>query len=140
MLDRLNASMNFYQQALDVRGQRQEVLSANIANADTPGYKARDFDFRSELDRALDQGPAAGAGGLSLNTTAEGHINGGAPGRAAVMDLAYRNAAQPSLDGNTVDMDVERAQFIQNAIHYQANLQILGNKIKGLKAAMQPVR
>ncbi len=140
MLDRLNASLNFYQQALDVRSQRQEVLAANIANADTPGYKARDFDFQAELDRVLSQGPAAGSGGLSLRTTAEGHIQGSAAAGAGALDLAYRRSAQPSLDGNTVDMDVERVEFIQNAIHYQANLQILGNKVKGLKAAMQPVR
>lgn len=138
MLDRLNASMSFYQTALDLRARRHEVLASNIANADTPGYKARDFDFKAELSRALSQGPGR-AGGLELKTTAPEHIAASAPAASGV-DLKYRVPAQPSLDGNTVDMNMERVEFIQNAIHYQANLQILGNRIKGLKAAMQPPR
>lgn len=139
MLDRLNASMAFYQTALDLRAQRQEVLAANIANADTPNYKARDFDFKAALNNALEQ--PGGSGGLTLATTAPGHIEASAPaGLGGAIDLKYRTPAQPSLDGNTVDMNVARVEFIQNALHYQANLQIMGNKIKGLKAAMQPVR
>lgn len=138
MIDKLNASLNFYQQALSLRANRQEVLSANIANADTPDYKARDFDFTAELDRALDQGRVAQPGGLSLKTTSARHMNASAAGSSGVQELAYRIPAQPSLDGNTVDMDMERVNFADNAVHYQADLQILGNKIKGLKTAMQP--
>lgn len=141
MLDRLEASLSFYKQALDLRDRRQGVLAANIANTDTPGYKARDFDFKAELNRVLEAAPGAGAaGGLAMQTTATGHIGGNAPGSIEGTQLAYRNAAQPSLDGNTVDMDVERVEFMNNAVHYRANLQILGSQIKGLRAAMQPER
>lgn len=147
MLDGLNASLAFYTQALDVRGRRQEVLAANVANSDTPNYKARDFDFKAELDRAMGSNAPAGSGGpggpggLALRTTAAGHIAGQAPGvSTGAATLEYRNPIQPSLDGNTVDMNVERVEFMENAVHYQANLQILGNQLKGLKSAMQPER
>ena len=141
MLDRLNASLSFYQNALDLRGQRQDVLASNIANSDTPGYKARDFDFKSALDRAVGA-QGSGAGNVSLATTAPGHIGTSAHVGQSVAGekLAYRNPSQPSLDGNTVDMDMERVAFMDNTIHYQANLQILGKQIKGLRAAMQPER
>jgi len=141
MLDRLDASLSFYKQALDMRDRRQDVLAANIANADTPDYKARDFDFRAELDRVLGASPnSSGAPGMGLNTTTPGHIGAAAPNSVDGTTMAYRNATQPSLDGNTVDMDVERVEFMNNAVHYRANLQILGNQIKSLRAAMQPER
>ena len=78
---------------------------------------------------------------MPLATTAAGHMGPQAPGSVgAGTELAYRNASQPSLDGNTVDMDVERVEFMDNAVHYRANLQILGNQIKSLRSAMQPER
>lgn len=142
MLNRLDASMDFYQTALALRAKRQQVLAANIANADTPNYQARDFDFKTALGRALKQpGRVDGPGGLALATTAPRHIHANAPhGSSDVIDLKYRIPAQASLDGNTVDMNVARVEFIQNALHYQADLQLLGNRIKGLKMAMQPAR
>lgn len=141
MIDRLEASLGFYKQALDLRDRRQDVLAANIANADTPGYKSRDFDFRGELDRVMGASPTNnGTPAVGLKTTASGHIGAQAPNSVEGTQMAYRNASQPSLDGNTVDMDVERVQFMDNAVHYRANLQILGNQIKSLRAAMQPER
>ena len=136
MIDRLAAALQFDQEALNLRHQRQQVLANNIANADTPNFKARDFDFASELSRAMDSGRPAG-GGLSLSTTAAGHIAGGS-GSAPVGDLLYRVPAQPSLDGNTVDMDVERTRFADNSVRYQAALTMLNGRIQGLKSAMQP--
>ncbi|MFP1679523.1 flagellar basal body rod protein FlgB [Alloalcanivorax sp. C16-2] len=134
MIDRLAAALNYDQEALGLRHQRQQVLANNIANADTPNFKARDFDFGRELSRAMDNG--GGEGGLALRTTAVGHIP--ARGRAsAVGDLLYRVPAQPSLDGNTVDMDVERVRFADNAVRYQAALSLLNGRIQGLKSAMQ---
>ncbi|MFP4137035.1 MAG: flagellar basal body rod protein FlgB [Halomonas sp.] len=133
MIDRLEASLNFHQQALGLRQERQQVLSSNIANADTPGYKARDMDFASELKRAVDSG---GQGGLALSRTAGRHLEGDAGG-AGSRDLLYRVPAQPSLDGNTVDMDVERSQFADNSVRYQSALTILNSRIQGLKKAMQ---
>ena len=140
MLDRLEASLSFYKNALDLRDKRQDVLSANIANSDTPGYKARDFDFRAELDRVLGSAGNNATPAVPLKTTSAGHMSAASPGSIDGTQLAYRNAYQPSLDGNTVDMDVERVEFMNNAVHYRANLQILGSQIKGLRAAMQPER
>lgn len=133
MIDRLAAALNYDQEALGLRHQRQQVLANNIANADTPNFKARDFDFGRELSRAMEGGPS---GGLSLRTTAAGHIpaNGGS---SAVGNLQYRVPAQPSLDGNTVDMDVERVRFADNSVRYQAALSLLNGRIQGLKSAMQ---
>ena len=136
MIDRLAAALQFDQEALNLRHQRQQVLANNIANADTPNFKARDFDFASELSRAMDSGRPAG-GGLSLSTTAAGHIAGGS-GSAPVGDLLYRVPEQPSLDGNTVNMDVERTRFADNSVRYQAALTMLNGRIQGLKSAMQP--
>ncbi|WP_456267400.1 flagellar basal body rod protein FlgB [Kushneria sp. AK178] len=137
MIDRLNASLNVFQQSLSLRAQRQEVLSANIANADTPGYKARDFDFKTELDRVVNQGRAEGQSGLSLSMTSSRHIPAQASGAMGGIDLMYRNPSQPSLDGNTVDMDMERVNFADNAVHYQADVQFLTSRLQGLKNAMQ---
>ncbi|MFP1682499.1 flagellar basal body rod protein FlgB [Alloalcanivorax sp. C16-1] len=136
MIDRLTAALNYDQQALGLRNERQKVLANNIANADTPGFKARDFDFGRELSRAMGPG-GAGDQGLALRTTAAGHLGGHGPARA-VDDLLYRVPDQPSLDGNTVNMDVERVQFADNSVRYQTALTLLNSRIQGLKSAMQP--
>ena len=115
MIDRLNDMLQFQTEALKLRGQRQELLSANIANADTPNYKAVDFDFAAALKSA--------AGG---SKTAEGGPV-----------LLYRNPSQPSLDGNTVEMDGERARFADNAIRYEAAVKFLNAQLKTMLAAMQ---
>lgn len=135
MIDQLEASLHFHQQALGLRQERQKVLTSNIANADTPGYKARDMDFASALKKAVEQG--GNAGGLALSRTSARHIEGqGLAG--ASRDLLYRVPDQPSLDGNTVDMDRERTQFADNSVRYQSALTILNSRIQGLKKAMQP--
>ena len=137
MIDKLAGYLDYHQEALGLRHERQKVLANNIANADTPNYKARDFDFSAELDRAMQSGGGR-EGGLSLATTSERHIPAQAPGGGGVHDLLYRVPEQPSLDGNTVDMDRERAAFADNALRYQANTTILTRKIQGIKGAMQP--
>jgi len=134
MTDRISDAFRFDQQALALRAQRQEVLSSNIANADTPGYKSRDFDFRDAMANALDARMRLPETRLAL--TSARHI----PGRAAVAqpaDLLYRQPLQPSLDGNTVDMDVERVEFADNAMRYQTGLTVLSGRIKSLLSAMQ---
>ncbi|WP_111414123.1 flagellar basal body rod protein FlgB [Billgrantia lactosivorans] len=136
MIDQLEAAFNYHQQALGLRQQRHQILASNIANADTPNYKARDIDFGSELKKAVEQGRSTG-GGLSLARTSERHLAGqamAAPGH----ELLYRVPDQPSLDGNTVDMDRERTQFADNAVRYQAALTMINSRIQGLKNAMQP--
>ncbi|ATH76984.1 MULTISPECIES: flagellar basal body rod protein FlgB [Halomonadaceae] len=142
MIDQLESAFNFHQQALGLRQARHQVLAANIANADTPNYKARDIDFASELQKAVDNGQAQlrQGGGLALSRTADRHLAGQGPAwqGSASTDLLYRIPDQPSLDGNTVDMDRERTQFADNAVRYQAALTIINSRIQGLKNAMQP--
>lgn len=117
-------------QALKIRGRRTEVLASNLANADTPGYKARDVDFESALKQA-------DAGGRTLTTTQPGHIRTGTGGGAAGGPLLYRVPLQPSQDGNTVDTQREQAAFSENAIRYQASLEFLGGRISSLVDAIK---
>ena len=135
MLDKLDAALQFGTEALNLRAQRQEILASNIANADTPGYQARDIDFASELNRALEKGRAQGSG-LSLEVTSARHI----PAQTATppsMDLLYRIPDQPSMDGNTVDMDRERTQFADNSLKYQTDLTLISSQIKGMMNVLQ---
>jgi len=134
MLNRLDDMLNFNTQALRIREQRQQVLASNIANADTPNYKARDLDFKTALQSAL-QGTSA-TDGTALATTAPGHLAGN-PGVAAEAGLLYRTPAQGSVDGNTVNMDAERAAFADNAVHYEFNLTRITQQIKTMMAAIQ---
>ncbi|MFI0473473.1 flagellar basal body rod protein FlgB [Halomonas sp. HMF6819] len=140
MFDQLESAFNFHQRALGLRQARHDVLAANIANADTPNFKARDIDFASELKKAVSAGaPAQQGGGVSLARTSERHIESqGRAWQSTSTDLLYRVPDQPSLDGNTVDMDRERSQFTDNALRYQAGLTIMNRRIQGLKNAMQP--
>lgn len=116
--------------ALNLRAYRQQVLASNVANSDTPNYKARDIDFSKELQRA--QG--AQVGNLNLSATSSGHMQVSA-GKMNAQTL-FRAAVQPSIDGNTVDMDVERAQFADNAIHYQFALEYLRDGFRKMQSAI----
>lgn len=118
--------------ALDLRAQRHQVLASNIANADTPGYKARDFEFGSAMQNAM-QGRSS-AGGVNMALTSTGHQRGnGMSGPAA---LQYRTETQSAVDGNTVDMDVERSSITDNALQYQILTQLINNKFQGLRSAI----
>ncbi|HNQ03475.1 MAG TPA: flagellar basal body rod protein FlgB [Thiobacillaceae bacterium] len=136
MLHKIDQETAFVRAALNLRARRQEVLASNLANSDTPNYKARDLDFASALRAAL-----GGKGGsLGLTRTQPGHLDGrGMPGEAMAA-LKYRAAVQPSLDGNTVDMDVERAHFTDNAMHYQFLLERTRSTFSTLKLALGPDR
>lgn len=117
-------------QAMNMRTQRHQVLASNIANADTPNYKARDFSFESAMQSAL----AGRDGGVALTRTATGHIAGGSNGAPAA--LLFRKETQSAVDGNTVDMDVERSQIAENALQYQIVAQLVSEKIKGMRNAL----
>lgn len=134
MLNRLDDMLNFHQQALKIRDQRQQVLASNIANADTPHYKARDLDFKSALQGALKG--AAAPGGVALTMSAPGHLSGN-PGSALEASLMYRTPAQGSVDGNTVDMDAERAAFADNSVRYEFNLNRISQQLSGLMTAIK---
>jgi len=135
MIDKLDAAFRFHREALHLRAQRQEVLAANIAHADTPNYKARDFDFGARLSDAVERGRAASS--VSMATTSSRHLAGQAQATASD-DLLYRVPHQSSLDGNTVEMDVERVAFADNALRYESNLTLINAKIKSLLSAVQP--
>ena len=135
MLNRLGASIDFQSQALLLRSERQRLLASNIANADTPGYQARDFDFRAALGAAT-----AAAGGAKLGDPIAPK-GGMAPGvgvpATQAPTMRYATPAQNNLDGNTVDMDVEQAQFAENAFYYEAGLTFLSGRIATLRSAIQ---
>lgn len=132
VVNKLDDSLAFQQRALALRAKRQQVLAGNIANADTPNYKARDFDFQATLQQTL---AGRQEGGVTLTTTSPRHLTG-ADGSAA-LTLGYRQPVQASADGNTVEMDVERTQFAENAFYYEAGLTFITNKIKSMLSAVQ---
>ncbi|MGE8691221.1 MAG: flagellar basal body rod protein FlgB [Achromobacter sp.] len=134
MLDRLNEDFRFFQQSLGLRAQRQEVLSSNIANADTPNYKARDFDFKTAMANAMEG--TMRLPDTSLSLTSARHIPAKAVSQGPT-ELLYRLPYQPSMDGNTVDMDIERVQFADNTLHYQSTMQLLSGRIRTMMAAIQ---
>lgn len=118
-----------HQNALQLRALRNEILSSNIANADTPGYKARDIDFKAAF-RQVQESPA------SLRTTDARHLPNPAS-TAAGTEVMYRLPMQPSVDGNTVEADVEQAQFAENTVRYRATLTFLSGTITGLRYAIK---
>ncbi len=154
MLAGMLDNLEYQGQALALRAQRQQVLASNIANADTPGFQARDFDFASALRQALSGGaaspakavasslggPAAAAPGAVASTGTAAH-----PGHlpvAASLDgsgprLAYRLPEQPSMDLNTVDLDRERANFADNAVRYEATLRFIDGGVRTMISAIR---
>jgi flagellar basal-body rod protein FlgB len=129
-----NIAQNFsvLSKAMDLRTQRHQVLASNIANADTPNYKARDIDFRGAMQGVLSGRGETGA--LTMAVTSAAHQIGG--GMSAPGLMQYRTETQSAVDGNTVDMDVERAQITDNALQYQILTQLISNKFQGLRSAM----
>ncbi len=115
--------------ALKLRSQRTEVLAANLANADTPGYRARDIDFKHALAAASGQG-------VSLSTTKAGHIGAATANGTAAPELKYRVPLAPALDGNTVDGQLEQAAFAENTVRYQATLSFVSSKFRALMTAI----
>ncbi len=129
-----DSALGIHQQALLVRTARSEMLASNIANADTPGYKAIDIDFKAALQASVDSRRQAQHAG-SLSTTNARHIQINTNSINA--ETLYRVPNQSSLDGNTVDGQVEKAAFAENAIRYQASLEFLSGKFKGMLAALK---
>ena len=130
MINRLTDALDFHGQALALRAQRQQVIAGNIANADTPGYQARDFNFAQAL------------------RSARGDVAGGAPGAGIARDiltpggrpsprLQYVQPTQTNLDSNTVDMDRERANFMDNALKFDATLRFINGNVRTTLDAMK---
>lgn len=126
---KLDDAFGIHEEAVRIRARRSEVLASNLANADTPGYKARDFDFQAMLRKEI-QNP------VRLAATNKGHIRNDS-GLVASTQMAYRIPQQASLDGNTVETDREQTEFSANVMRYQASLRFLDGRIKGLLTAIK---
>lgn len=130
MLDRLTQTLDFNTQALLLRSERSRVLAGNMANADTPHFQARDFDFRQALAGATGAGGSMAVQAPPVRTHA-GHLAPQGIGPHSPKML-YRAPTQNALDANTVDMDVERANFAENSLRYEASLRFLNGQIRAL--------
>ncbi len=126
MLDRLTTGLEFQTQALLLRAERQRMLAGNIANADTPGYQARDFDFASALRNAT-----------SAAQQAQGDGQRASPTELAQSTARFALQAQTSLDSNGVDMDRERAAFADNSLRYEATLRFINGSLRTIQDAMK---
>ena len=142
MLDRLTANLQFHGQALALRAERQQVLASNIANADTPDYQARDLDFAKALQQAT--GKAEGPGSVRMEptrTAAPGHLRlrpaALALSSSGSTELSWRVPEQPSIDGNTVDLDRERANFADNSLRYEATLRFINGNVRNVLSAIR---
>lgn len=134
MLDKLDNTLRFQQQALNLLTKRQNILASNVANADTPGYLAKDIDFSTELKKVVSNNVSA-PGAIQLSLTSGRHLAGRNTAKQSV-ELLYRVPDQPSMDGNTVDMDRERMNFVDNNMKYQSSLAFLGSQIKGMSTLL----
>jgi flagellar basal-body rod protein FlgB len=133
----IDSYLGVHAQALQLQSRRTELLASNLANADTPGYKARDIDFRAALAAAGFPGNGDNAAApLQLQRTGVGHTAG--TGATVEVDGAvkYRVPLEPALDGNTVDAQLEQAAFAENSVRYQATLTILNARLRGLLTAI----
>lgn len=156
MLDRITGTLQFQGEALALRAQRQQVLASNIANADTPNYQARDFDFGQALARAaarLGTVPgnavsvsSSGSPAMRVALAASASAGNGAdkgflPIEGATSSthpaMLWRTPQQPSLDRNTVDLDRERASFADNSLHYEATLRFINGNVRNVLAAIR---
>ncbi len=126
----LDSAFGIHPQALQVHARRSGLLASNLANTDTPNFKAVDLDFRKVLNQA-----AKSAGMVELQTTDPQHL--GKVGGAGSGDLQYRVPFNASLDGNTVDAELERARFAENALRYEGSLMFLTRRIAGLHGALK---
>ncbi len=130
----VDRALGIHDDALIARARRATILASNLANADTPNYKARDLDFKAALRDAM-PGATAPARVRMLRTHV-GHLDA-ASVRPRLDGVSYRTPHQASLDGNTVDADVERGEFTKNALAYMVSLRFLGGKFKSIASAIK---
>lgn len=152
MLDQLTNSLDFHAQALKLRSERQRLIASNIANADTPGYVSRDFDFAKTLREATESGATNVVKGLasegtgpavSTATSDPRHFRATTTGSGSASTLSgpgklgYAVQTQPALDNNSVDLDRERSNFVDNAVRYEATLRFINGGAKTMLSAIQ---
>ena len=126
-MNALKEHISFQASALSLRERRNTILASNIANASTPGYKARDIDFDREMSCQVGESPVFKTNARHMNSLA------GTAGDA----LQYRQPLNPSLDGNTVEMSVEQMEFSENTLRYMTTLTFLNRRISGLMTAIR---
>jgi flagellar basal-body rod protein FlgB len=124
-MNALRQYLDFQASALDIRERRNTLLGSNIANAGTPGYKARDIDFETELEAQIQ--------GSSIKTTNKVHLDSDSPSERVL----FRDPLNPSVDGNTVELSVEQMEFSENTVRYATSLTFLNNRITGLMSAIR---
>lgn len=122
-----NNALGLHPDAMLLRAKRTEILANNLANSDTPGFKSRDMNFQAMLAQETQSG-------LAMSGTNSAHISGSASRNS---DLLFRNPSQPSIDGNTVDTQLEQTIFTRNAMDYNSSFEFLSSKFKGLKSAIR---
>jgi flagellar basal-body rod protein FlgB len=127
----IEKALGMREQALRLRSERANVLSSNLANADTPNYKARDIDFRAEMQARMGKADAA-----MVRTTNARHMSISGDDQVGFTKL-YRTPGQPSIDGNTVEEHVEHAEFMKNSLEFQVAFTMLNSSIKGLTKAFR---
>lgn len=136
----LDAHLRLHTESLKLSAKRSEVLARNLANAETPNYKAVDFDFQQALAVATGGDRSVSGAALRLATTRSGHTGGSASAADSPVDAALalieREVLMPSLDGNSVDVQMEQAAFAQNAVRYQASLNFVNSQLRGLMTAI----
>lgn len=125
-------ALGVHESALRLRAQRAGMLASNLANADTPGYKAQDIDFQQALSNRLQHNSA----NMPMEATKTGHIRIGTQGIGSI-ETQYRVPTQPSIDGNTVEEQVEHAEFMKNNLDFQASFTFLNSKFKSLTKAIK---
>jgi len=134
-MQRLTEALDFQSQALMLRSERQRLIAGNIANADTPGYQAREMDFANALRQATSATSAASAAG-GLTTTHPAH-DAGATDLSDGPGLLYASHSQDAIDRNTVDLDRERASFVDNSVKYEATLRFINSGVRSMLDAMK---
>jgi len=140
MFAQMTNGLDFHSKALVLRAERQRVIASNIANADTPGYVARDLNFREAMANATGSGSALARPETPSTTTHSGHIpiNSLSMGSLGSENgLAYTVQSQPSVDGNSVDLDRERANFVDNSVRYESTLRFINGYSKTILSAIQ---
>jgi flagellar basal-body rod protein FlgB len=137
MLDKMTSIIDFNAQALSLRAERQKIIASNIAHADTPRYKAVDFDFSQALSTATASSTNSSlANPAALAASSSRHLIAAEAFGDAAFRLQYRQPGQPSLDANTVDMDLEQARFADNSVRYEASLRFLNGQIRTILSAI----
>ena len=136
MPDGIDQHLGSLRSVANLRAYRQELLASNIANADTPNYKARDFDFQTAMENVK-----ASRGGFAMARTSPAHLKGdnliGVGNAPAGVNVLYRTEFQPNADGNSVNMDIERSAFAENAVQLETTLTLIQQHFHRMQTAIQ---